>query len=79
MIGRIGLVLGTWLSVSASLAAQSLPSAEPEEVGLSSQRLQRIDQAFQTFVDEGRIAGAEGMILRHGKIASTLLLLGGGV
>jgi len=41
----------------------------PEEVGLSSERLQRIGDVFQDYVDEGRIAGAVGMVLRHGKLA----------
>ena len=40
------------------LAAEDLPTAAPESVGMSSERLQRIDEYFQRFVDEGKIAGA---------------------
>ena len=45
----------------ASLAGQ-LPVAEPWEVGLSSDRLERIGEVFQGYVDDGRIAGAIGMV-----------------
>jgi CubicO group peptidase (beta-lactamase class C family) len=46
-----------------------LPLAVPEEVGLSSERLERIGEVFQDYVEEGRIAGAVGMVLRNGKLA----------
>jgi CubicO group peptidase (beta-lactamase class C family) len=38
-------------------------------VGLSSERLDRIGETFQAYTEEGRIAGAVGMVLRHGKVA----------
>ena len=57
--------------VSVPASAQRLPVAEPEDVGLSAERLQRIDDAFQSYVHEGRIAGAVGMVLRHGKLVYT--------
>ncbi len=55
--------------VATSISAQRLPLAVPEEVGLSSERLERIGEVFQGYVDEGRIAGAVGMVLRNGKLA----------
>ncbi|MDH3284884.1 MAG: beta-lactamase family protein, partial [Acidobacteriota bacterium] len=54
---------------TASLSAQGLPKATPEEVGLSSARLERVGQVFQSYADEGRLAGAVGMVIRHGKVA----------
>ena len=51
----------------ASLAGQ-LPVAEPWEVGLSSDRLERIGEVFQGYVDDGRIAGAIGMVARQGRL-----------
>ena len=51
------------------LAARQLPTAVPEDVGFSSERLERIGELFESYVDDGRIAGAIGMILRHGKVA----------
>ncbi len=50
------------------LAAAS-PIAAPEEVGLSSERLERIASAIQKSVDDGRIAGGVSLVARHGKIA----------
>ena len=41
----------------------------PEDVGLSSERLQRIARAIQKSVDDGRIAGGVSLVARHGKIA----------
>jgi CubicO group peptidase (beta-lactamase class C family) len=50
------------------LSASSV-AASPEEVGLSSQRLERIGATIQKAIDEGRIAGAVSLVARHGKIA----------
>jgi len=45
-----------------------IPTAAPEEVGLSSERLQRIASAIQKNVDDGRIAGGVSLVARHGKV-----------
>ena len=42
----------------AALTAQSLPSASPESVGLSSARLERLQTVFKDFVDREQLAGA---------------------
>lgn len=42
---------------------------EPEEVGLSSERLKRMDKLIDNHVKEKKIAGAVVMIARKGKIA----------
>ncbi len=42
----------------------------PEEVGLSSERLRRIDQHLRTrYVEPGKIAGALTLVARRGKVA----------
>ena len=51
------------------LTAQGLPAASPESVGLSSDRLERIDRVMREYVDEGRMAGTVALIARRGKIA----------
>jgi len=48
--------------------AQSLPSAKPEQVGLSSERLNRITAAIKADVDKGVIPGAVVLVARHGKV-----------
>ncbi len=49
-------------------AGQELVKARPEDVGMSSQRLERLDAFFQQAVREGRTAGAVTMIARRGKV-----------
>jgi CubicO group peptidase (beta-lactamase class C family) len=43
-------------------------AAEPEKVGLSSSRLERIGPVMQTYVDSGKIAGLSTLIARRGRI-----------
>jgi CubicO group peptidase (beta-lactamase class C family) len=46
-----------------------LPVATPEEVGLSSERLERIDSAMQDYVDRDKLAGMITVVARRGKVA----------
>ncbi len=71
MIQKVTVTLAIFGLVAAPVAAQDFPLAGPEEVGLSSERLQRIDDVFSSYAEEGRIGGAVGMVLRHGKLAYT--------
>jgi CubicO group peptidase (beta-lactamase class C family) len=48
---------------------QGLPAASPESVGLSSERLERVDRVMKEYVDQGRIPGVVTLIARHGKVA----------
>lgn len=50
-------------------AADPLPRATPESVGLSPERLARIGAMVETEVREGRMPGAVIAIARHGKLA----------
>ena len=52
-----------------STTVAGLPTATPEEVGMSSERLSRLSGAMQQLVDEGRLAGITTMVARHGRIA----------
>ena len=47
---------------------QALPTARPEDVGMSSQRLRRISTAMQRHIDSGRIQGAVTAVARRGKV-----------
>lgn len=62
------LVLSLLLLVVLAVA-QGVPTAAPKEVGLSSDRLLRIDAAMKEHVEQGRMAGAVGLIARRGKVA----------
>jgi CubicO group peptidase (beta-lactamase class C family) len=56
------------LAVAGRVSGQELPTARPEDVGMSSERLERLTKALETYVDEGRLAGAVTMVLRDGKV-----------
>jgi CubicO group peptidase (beta-lactamase class C family) len=57
------------LLVAAPAPAQELPTARPEQVGMSSERLARVDAALEAYVDEGRLPGAVAIVLRSGRVA----------
>jgi len=65
------LLLAVFLCVMTATAvgAQSLAPAKPEQVGLSSERLQRITDTFKADVDKRIIPGAVILVARQGKIA----------
>jgi len=66
---RIVPVLLGFIILVIAAAAQDLPTAKPEAVGLSSERLERIGTAVQRSIDDKRIAGAVTLVVRHGHLA----------
>src|SRR5580765_2018889 len=46
----------------------SLPHAKPEQIGLSTARLQRMSDAFKREVDKGTLPGATVLVARRGQI-----------
>ncbi|MCP5114368.1 MAG: beta-lactamase family protein [bacterium] len=64
------IALITLACAFVSLAvANGLPTASPEEVGLSPERLERITKRMEADVAAGRIPGALAMVIRNGKVA----------
>jgi len=66
----------TLLAVSIALVlctttagAESLPRAEPEAVGLSGERLERIGRVLRGEIEKGRFPGAVALVARKGRIA----------
>ena len=57
------------LLATVPLVSATLPNTKPEEVGLSSERLQRISQLIQRRIDAGEISGAITAVARNGRIA----------
>jgi CubicO group peptidase (beta-lactamase class C family) len=57
------------LSAVNFVEAQSLPTARPEQVGLSSERLDRLTATLKADIDKGVIPGAVLLVARHGKVA----------
>jgi CubicO group peptidase (beta-lactamase class C family) len=69
---RAGIVCGALVCACAGLSLQGaglVSTARPEDVGLSSERLDRIHDAVQRHIDAGSISGAVTLVARHGKIA----------
>ena len=57
------------ISTAVTAFAQSLPGTKPEQVGLSSERLQRLMDVIKADVDKRVIPGAVVLVARHGKVA----------
>src|SRR6187401_3170340 len=51
----------------STLSATQRSSQPPAENGFSGERLARVDRLLQQHVDENRIAGAVGLVLRDGR------------
>lgn len=59
---------GLWFVLAGLAAAAPLPEASPDTVGISSQRLQRLDATFQKIIDDKELPGVTVMIARKGKL-----------
>lgn len=62
-------ILAIILAMALPAFAEKLPTARPETVGLSTERLARIGEVMQRYVDEGRLGGAVTLVARNGKVA----------
>jgi len=67
---RTVLMLALFLAAAMAAEAQTLPTAKPEQVGLSSERLGRITAWLASEAEKGVIPGAVLLVARHGKIAA---------
>jgi CubicO group peptidase (beta-lactamase class C family) len=69
---RFLLTALTLSTVSMVALAQTppsgLPMAEPESVGMSSERLQRIDAFTQRYINDQMVAGTVTLVARKGKV-----------
>jgi CubicO group peptidase (beta-lactamase class C family) len=54
--------------LASSTLAQSLPRVHPEDVGLSTERLERLNSVMEGFVDRGQVAGIVTLIVRKGHV-----------
>lgn len=68
-INRYGLhlVFVLFIAQAASLQAQDLRTTLPENVGMSSERLERLTATMQDYVDQEALAGAVALVARKGK------------
>jgi CubicO group peptidase (beta-lactamase class C family) len=68
LITKVTTVLVLFLLISAPIVAET-PRVKPEDVGISSERLQRIHNLIQTHIDAKDFSGAVTLVSRNGKIA----------
>ena len=69
-------LIGIFLLISVNVFGQSksqknspaLTEATPESVGMSSDRLQRIDNVFQQAINKNELPGISALVVRNGKI-----------
>ena len=62
-VALVGLVLSTGI-----VWAQGLPAARPEQVGISSERLERVSRALRGEIEAGKIPGAVALVARKGRV-----------
>ena len=63
-----GAAVALALSMAPARAAEDVVVAKAESVGMSSERLARIDDFVQEHIDTDRIAGAVTLVARKGKV-----------
>lgn len=70
---RAGLLVSATAALLAAFApvlqAQGLPRVAPGDVGLSPERLDRLERIVREYVDDGEIAGAVSLVARRGREA----------
>ncbi len=68
-IKKIALCFTATICLPVILIAQELPTAAPEAVGLSAEKLQSARAAMKKLVEDNRIAGGVFIVARRGKVA----------
>jgi CubicO group peptidase (beta-lactamase class C family) len=69
-VRRTVIALLLVVACAAPGVAQVLAPAAPESVGMSSERLKRLDGVMRDYADTGRIGGTVTAILRGGKVVN---------
>ena len=77
LLAAAGLLLASSVSATGNSSAADarsddvagLPLASPESVGLSAERLERLNTMIQGYVDRGEVAGVVAAVARRGKVA----------
>lgn len=56
-------------SIAPATSGSPLPSVPPQDAGVDPRRVSRVHELIESYVDEGKYAGAISLIARNGKIA----------
>ncbi len=68
LIACLAVVLATGALAATNGGDQDFAHAVPEEVGMSTERLERIRPLMQGYVDEGKLPGVLTVVARRGKL-----------
>jgi CubicO group peptidase (beta-lactamase class C family) len=78
LIAKKKLAWSLWIvclvTVQVPSVAEELKLVKPERVGMSSQRLARVNQLAQRYIDENRVSGIVTLIARHGRPVQSSIL-----
>jgi CubicO group peptidase (beta-lactamase class C family) len=67
---RRSVLIAAFVLIAAVLGeASNIPTAKPERVGLSTERLERLTRGMQEYVDQRKVAGLVTLVARKGKVA----------
>jgi CubicO group peptidase (beta-lactamase class C family) len=66
---RYAFIAAVLLVVAAFSQAAAIPTARPEKVGLSSERLERLTRVMQDYIGQRKVAGLVTLVARKGKVA----------
>ena len=61
-------LIAVLIILSCSLKAQNLSTSNPEDIGISLERLRVIDKVLQEYIDKKEVPGAVALIARKGKV-----------
>ncbi len=67
-IAAIAVTTGLQGAAADLPVMDGLPTAEPETVGMSSERLERLDEVMQAYIDRDETAGIVALVARRGKV-----------
>ena len=68
MVAVAGMTAGLKGGAADLPQIPGVPTAEPETVGMSSERLERIDRVMQAYIDRQETAGVVTLVARRGKV-----------
>lgn len=71
VVGAVGVLTGAAGVASAPSdlpEMDGLPTAEPAAVGMSAERLERLDGVMQGYIDRNEVAGVVTLVARRGKV-----------
>lgn len=68
ILAVVGVLVVVTALVPALRAAEDVTVADPESVGMSAERLQRINTFVREYIDADQIAGAVTLVARKGKV-----------